>query len=49
VGAASGVASYNDPFKKHNPALYETLQRTLSVCKKAVASGITIGERHDRS
>lgn len=33
VGAASGVASYNDPFKKHNPALYEALQRTLSVCK----------------
>jgi hypothetical protein len=49
VGAASGVASYNDPFKKHNPALYETLQRTLSVCKKAVASGTAIRERHDRS
>jgi hypothetical protein len=40
IGAVSGVASYNDPFVKHNPALYETLQRTLSVCKKAVASGV---------
>jgi hypothetical protein len=50
VGAVSGVASYNDPFPKNNPALYETLQRTLSVCRKAVVSDISdTGQGDDRS
>jgi hypothetical protein len=49
VGAVSGVASYNDPFVKNNPALYETLQRTLSLCKKAVASDMATREGHGRS
>jgi hypothetical protein len=48
IGAVSGVASYNDPFKKHNPALYERLQRTLSVCKKEVARSAAPPESRDR-
>lgn len=32
IGALSGVASYGDPFKRNNPELYQTLQRTWSFC-----------------
>jgi hypothetical protein len=31
IGACSGIASYGDPFKKQNPALYDSL-RTWSFC-----------------
>jgi hypothetical protein len=36
IGAFSGVASYGEPFKKHNPALYESLQRNWSLCARAI-------------
>jgi hypothetical protein len=32
VGAFSGISSYRDPFKLQNPALYDTLQRSWSLC-----------------
>ena len=32
VGTFSGVTSYTDPFKKNNPKLYDSLQRSWSFC-----------------
>ena len=33
VGAFSGIATYYDTFKQDNPALYASLEKSLSVCK----------------
>jgi hypothetical protein len=33
IGAFSGIATYYDTFKQDNPALYASLEKSLSVCK----------------